>query len=51
MTTHRLANLSGFPLDAFGTIMSYDHQIPPINLRGIHTGSGGARPGGPQGGR
>jgi hypothetical protein len=25
-----LARLSGFPLDAFGAIMSDDHQIPPI---------------------
>jgi len=40
-TTHRVspqfrpAKPSGFPLRVFGLIMSYDHQIPALDLRAL----------------
>jgi hypothetical protein len=46
-----LANPSGFPLTAFGAIMSDDHQIPPVDLRRVHPCSRRACQGSPQGGR
>jgi hypothetical protein len=43
-----LENRSGFPLTAFGAIMTDDHQISPIDLRRVRSrvsraGHGGAR--------